>query len=302
MNTRQINLNALRIFMYVYETSSMTTAATQLHLTQSGVSQHIHTLEEELGQDLFTRFPRKIIPTPFAQELYTIVAQSYQSLDIGLTKLLKMESVISGKVSIGMPIEFGTNIIVPLLSELGLKHPKISFEITLDYTSVLQDKLLKNELDFAFIDEAPKDRRITYQAVASEKILLCTTPQYLARFPKISYHSDYFEKLDYVEYKGEEPILRRWMLHHLKRKNLNLNVRAHIMDVQGVAKFVTSGLGVGALPDHVVEKIKQSGQELRIFEGKSKPLLNEIRLAQLKNHPLSHVSQITLEELMKSLR
>lgn len=302
MKNHQINLNALRIFTLVYKNQSMTLAASQLHLTQSGVSQHIHALEEEFGQALFTRLSRKIIPTPFAHDLYLIVSQSYQSLEEGLTKLLKIESTISGKVSIGMPIEFGTNIIVPLLSELGLKQSMISFEITLDYTSVLQDKLLKNELDFVFIDEAPKDRRITYQAVGSEKILLCTTPKYLARYPKVSYQSDYFEKLDYVEYKGEEPILRRWMLHHLKRKNLNLNVRAHIMDVQGVAKFVTSGLGVGALPDHVVEKIKQSGQELRIFEGKSKPLVNEIRLAKLKNHPLSQASQLTLDELMKSLR
>lgn len=302
MNSSQINLNALRIFLWVYQTGSMTLAASELHLTQSGVSQHIRALEEDLDQVLFTRFARKIIPTPFANELYDIVSQSYKTLESGLSNLLKIESKVAGKVRIGMPIEFGTNIIVPLLSDLGLKQPLISFEITLDYTSVLQDKLLKNELDFAFIDEAPKDRRITYLAVGSERILLCTTPKYLSRFPKISYNSDYFEKLDYVEYKGEEPILRRWMLHHLKRKNLNLNVRAHIMDVQGVAKFVTSGLGVGALPDHVVEKIKQSGQELRIFEGKVKPLLNEIRLAQLKNHPMSRVGQLTLDELMKSLR
>jgi DNA-binding transcriptional LysR family regulator len=36
-----INLNHLRIFQSVYKTQSMTTAAGELHLTQSGVSQHI---------------------------------------------------------------------------------------------------------------------------------------------------------------------------------------------------------------------------------------------------------------------
>jgi len=301
MEKRQINYNALRIFLSVYQTESMTLAASQLHLTQSGVSQYIQALEEEFGRSLFTRFPRKIIPTPFAHELFEIVNNSYTSLESGLSQLLKIEENITGRVSIGMPIEFGTNIIVPLLAELGIKQSNISFEITLDYTSVLQDKLLLNDLDFAFIDEAPKDARIAYQAVGSEKILLCTTPEYFARHPKVSYSSEYFEKLDYVEYKGEEPIIRRWMLHHLKRKNLNLNVRAHIMDVQGVAKFVTSGLGVGALPDHVVEKLKHSGQEIKVFEGKGRPLLNEIRLAKLKNHPLSRASQLTLDELMKSL-
>lgn len=99
----------------------------------------------------------------------------------------------------------------------------------------------------------------------------------------------------------KEPILRRWMLHHLKRKNLKLNVRAHIMDVQGVAKFVTSGLGVGELPDHVVEKLQRAGYALHIFEGKAKPLLNEIRCARLKKHPLSRSGEVTLNLLMKKL-
>jgi len=299
MNINRLNLNGLRIFLVVYQSGSMTTAATQLHLTQSGVSQHIHSLEEELGKTLFTRLPRKIIPTSVAHEIYGAIHESFINLERRLAKVLDVKTIVAGQVRIGMPIEFGTNIVVPLLSQLGLKNPGISFEITLDYTSVLQEKLLKNELDFAFIDEAPKDNRISYQAVGSEKILLCTTPQYLSKHTKVVYTSSYFESLDYVEYKGDEPILRRWMLHHLKRKNLKLNVRAHIMDVQGVAKFITSGLGVGALPDHVVDKIKHTGQELKIFEGKSKPLENEIRLAKLKKHPLSSACQLTLNELMQ---
>jgi DNA-binding transcriptional LysR family regulator len=165
---------------------------------------------------------------------------------------------------------------------------------------VLSQALLRNELDFAFVDESPMDRRIEYKAVAVEELLLCASQGYVAGKPppkKGKLTQAYFEDLDYIEYRGLEPILRRWMLHHLKRKNLKLNVRAHIMDVQGVAKFITSGLGAGVLPDHVVAKLKKDGADLHVFEVKGKPLTNEIRLAKLRGHVLSGPAKLALSEL-----
>lgn len=298
----QINLNALRIFFTVYQHASMTEAAKEYHLTQSGVSQHIHALEECIGKRLFTRFARKIVPTPTAHDLYGFCFRHFSDLEKGLNLALQAERAISGRVRIGMPIEFGNNILIPILSEIGIKYPQISFEVTLDYASILQEKIIKNELDFAFLDEAPKDPKLNYEAVSREKVFLCASNSYIKMHPEIAFNKRYFESLDYVEYKGEEPIIRRWMSHHLKRKNLNLNVRVHIMDVQGVAKFIASGLGVGALPDHVVKKMIENGNKIHIFEGRTKPMENEIRLARLKKHPLSSSSEVTLNEIMKSLR
>ncbi|MCC6137911.1 MAG: LysR family transcriptional regulator, partial [Bdellovibrionaceae bacterium] len=55
----QINMNYLRIFEAVYRTRSMTQAANELHLTQSGISQHIKSLEDTLDLQLFDRIKQK---------------------------------------------------------------------------------------------------------------------------------------------------------------------------------------------------------------------------------------------------
>ncbi len=65
-----INLNYLRVFECVFRTGSMTTAAQELHLTQSGVSQHIRSLEDVLGIRLFDRIKKKLIPTTTADILF----------------------------------------------------------------------------------------------------------------------------------------------------------------------------------------------------------------------------------------
>jgi DNA-binding transcriptional LysR family regulator len=87
--------------------------------------------------------------------------------------------------------------------------------------------------------------------------------------------------LDYLAYQDGEHVLRSWFQHHLRRKNLDLKIRARVMDVEGLARFVVSDLGVGVLPDHKVEKMQRYGYELKIFEGSSRPYKNYISLAYL---------------------
>jgi DNA-binding transcriptional LysR family regulator len=297
MKQTAVNLNYFKVFMAVFETRSMTAAAELLHLTQSGVSQHIKSLEQELKQPLFTRTGRKLVPTPLALEIYPDLDAAFTKLQQRLAKATGTMIMPEGNVRIGMPVEFGVNVVVPKLAEIGKKYRKLNFNLTLDYTSTLTDLIGRGELDFAYVDESRMDRRFQYEAVASETLLLCGSREYVAAHSRISYSQSYFEQLDYVDYKGSEPILRRWMLHHLKRQNLDLRVRAHILDVQGIAKFIASGLGVGVLPDHVVEKLRLAGTELHVFEGKAKPLRNEIRLMRLKGYPLNYAAETTLKEI-----
>jgi DNA-binding transcriptional LysR family regulator len=301
MEIPQVNLNSFKAFAAVYETRSMTRAADVLHLTQSGVSQHIKSLEDQLGVSLFTRSGRRLIPTALASEIFTDVEAVFSRVFGRLQKIRGADNEPIGEVRIGMPIEFGNNVIIPLLSEIGRRFKKLTFEITLDYASVVSQHLLDGALDFAFVDESPLDRRIRFEPVATEKLILCCSPEYLPKGNKIKYSRAYFESLEYVEYKGMEPILRRWMQHHLRRKNLRLKVRAHIMDVRGVAKFLSSGLGVGVLPDHLVTKLKDEGTEFFIFDGQRKSLQNEIRLVTLKQHELTNAAKVTLSELKERL-
>jgi DNA-binding transcriptional LysR family regulator len=297
MRIPQTNLNGFKVFAAVFETLSMTEAANVLHLTQSGVSQHIKALEEELGVALFTRVGRKLVPTPMARDIFSDIAPVFERVYERLQKLSGETAEPEGSIRIGMPIEYGLNVVIPKLALIGQKYKKFTFEIQLDHAQVLNNQLMNGDIDFAFVDEHPMDRRIQFEPVGNEELLLCASREYMSRQSKVTYTQSYFENLEYVEYRGAEPILRRWMLHHLKRKNLHLNVRAHIMDVQGVAKFISQGLGVGMLPNHVVQKLLNEKQNLHVFEGKNKPLRNEIRLARLKNHEMNQAAQITLQEL-----
>jgi DNA-binding transcriptional LysR family regulator len=62
---KPIDMHAVQVFVAVAEEGSMSSAATKLGISQSGVSQIIRQLEEELGVVLVNRTTRPLALTPF---------------------------------------------------------------------------------------------------------------------------------------------------------------------------------------------------------------------------------------------
>ncbi len=284
-----INLNTFRIFLSVFEQKSMSAAASKLHLTQSGISQHIKALEADLGFPLFERVNKKLYPTANASLLYARGRKSLSEIELAVREVSKGKEVAEGLVRVGLPVEFGNNLVIPGLSRIGLRNPGISYDITLDFATVLSGMVLRGELDFALIDQFRVDRALKLEPVAQETFLLCGLRSYVKKFGAPKNTSAYFSQLDYVAYKEGEPILRSWFRHHIHRHNLELRVRARVFDVQGITRFIREGLGIGVLPELVVERLRAEGVDLHVFEGKRAPLRNQILMISLplKDRPLA---------------
>ncbi len=299
MLLNQINLNHLHVFAEVYKTKSMTIAAEKLHLTQSGVSQHIKALEDSLKIVLFDRINQRIIPTAAAADLYEQCNFGLETIEKALWKIRGDSTELSGIVNIGMPIEFGNSLIVPLLSKFGKAHKNIRFQIYLDFANKLNEMLLDGEIDFAFVDDYKMDKRIQTEIIYTERLALCTHIDNVNTNTKTD--KKYFEDLDYVDYQKEAPILNMWFEHHLKTK-INVNVRVYVMDVQGIARFITNGFAAGILPMHVIRKLESEGHKLHIFKVQEKELENHVSVAFINNKTQSRAADLCLKFLQDSLR
>lgn len=298
----QINMNYLRIFEAVYRTRSMTQAAAELHLTQSGISQHIKSLEDTLNVKLFDRIKQKLIPTEDGKKFYQQLSPHLQKLEEILLELTNKDNSLRGEITIGMPVVFGLNIILPHLSELGKSHPLLKFKVHFDIARNLNSLLLKGDVDFAFVDEFNMDRQIETQNVYDETLLLCCSKEYLKLKGEGS-NKKYFESLEYIEYDQDAPMVTRWLEHQYKIANADLQIRGVLGDTLGVAKLIKSSLGVGILPGHHLEKMKNEGTSLHIFEGKnSKELKNKISVAFVKGRSWSSAVQESFNFLLKKIK
>jgi DNA-binding transcriptional LysR family regulator len=288
----KLNLNQLRIFEAVYRLQSMTLAAQELFLTQSGVSQHIKSLEENLGVPLFVRSGGELHPAPEALILYQVCQRSFTEID-GTMKRLKhrAENRVEGTIKLGVPTEFGNNLVIPLLSPWSQQNPEVKFEIVYGYGTEMQEGVDNGRLDLAFIDSFKGNARIAAQSIYSESLNLVASTEYLKQknlgFRGGKEKLPQLTQLEFLEYQRNEPVLRMWFRYHYGKKNVSLNIRAWAMSVHGVANFVKAGMGAAVLPDHVIERIRNEGSSIHIFKGHKVAMQNEISLAWPKKKPLS---------------
>ena len=76
LNFRTLDLNLLRVFDIVMTERNLTRAAERLSISQPAVSNALKRLKESVGEDLLTRTPSGVKPTPRAEALWPEVRRA----------------------------------------------------------------------------------------------------------------------------------------------------------------------------------------------------------------------------------
>lgn len=276
-----INLNALRVFERVFRHQSMTAAAKELHLTQSGVSQHIKQLEEVLETKLFERVKQKIIPTLAAKELFERCSKGFLEIESALGDLKSSDQFFAGTLNIGFPVEFGNSVVLGMMKEVFQKYPKLKFRFHYGFAAQMNAQILNGVIDLAFIDSHPVDPQIYVEEVYKESLHLCLSERYFDLKSTSALEKKDFESWEYISYLPDASILKKWFAHHYKKSKFDLNIRAEVMDVQGVARLIKKGAGVGILPHHFIKYTQRNHEGLQIVNLEAPPLQNSIQMACL---------------------
>ncbi len=119
------DFKALDVFQAVYNSTSMTSAARQLEMTQSAVSQSVSRLEERLGLILFER-NRPLVPTPAANELAkqaVLLLTGAQKMEAGVRECA---SVGRAMVRVGMVDSFTATVGPKLIPRLRGRSERLS--------------------------------------------------------------------------------------------------------------------------------------------------------------------------------
>ncbi|MGG2048696.1 LysR family transcriptional regulator [Burkholderia gladioli] len=156
------SLRALRYFVSVGRHRSIKTAAEEIHVTPSAISQQIVKLEEELGVSLLQRSPRGIDITPhgirYLQEL-----QQVFDLILRATDRLRSNANHTDIVTVSCAHSFAMQWLVPRLSELARVAPGVDLRIS---TTNRYAAFVDDQIDFAVRHGAGR-----YQGLKSELLL-----------------------------------------------------------------------------------------------------------------------------------
>ncbi|SMF14170.1 LysR family transcriptional regulator [Pseudobacteriovorax antillogorgiicola] len=295
-----LNLNYLRIFLVVFRTRSMTQAAKELHLTQSGVSQQIKSLEETLQITLFDRINRRIIPTSEAEILYNECSRRLDDLEAALRQISNQEKVLKGKVKIGFPPIFGNHTIVPIITEFGKDYPGVRFDLRNGLASEMIPLLLQGQLDFAFVDSFVTDSYLIQRPVAAENLELICHKNILEEYGPYRHSMEFYEKLPYVSYTESESILNSWFQANFNRTISEPNIRATVMDCNVAATLAVAEIGASIVPQDLAQNLLSHNKQISILSSQTK-VTNNISVVHLKKRTMGAAAQQCYEWISESL-
>lgn len=128
---RNISVGWLLIFNQVYEAQNFSAVARREGISASQVSRVIHQLEDALGQQLFYRNTRAIIPTESGHLFVRYAREMISQLEDARRELDERAREPSGLIRLNAPVFFGQKHVAPALPGLTARYPGLSIELTL---------------------------------------------------------------------------------------------------------------------------------------------------------------------------
>lgn len=124
--SRQLPLNALRVFDAVGRLMSFTRAGEELGMTQTAVSYQIKLLETHVGEALFLRMPRRIELTEAGRRLQPKVAEAFGLLSEAIANA-RQEA--DGILQIRSTPTFASHWLARHIGAFQLQHPGLAVRI-----------------------------------------------------------------------------------------------------------------------------------------------------------------------------
>lgn len=290
-----MTLRHLYIFAKVVECGKMQTAAKELYIAQSAVSQAIADIEKHYNIILFERLSKKLYITPAGEKfLYYAnhILALYNELD---QQMHEIENVTL--IRIGATITIGTCIIHPLLEAYHKHYPQIPIQIYISDPDTLGGKLLNNELDIALLESLPQNTDfIALEPFLDDTMVLVCSPSH----PFAKTGSATLLEISKENYIARETSAQKELFLELMEAHSYTIHRAwYCNNSESTKQAVMNNYGITVISRRIVEKELLAGTLVEVkMEGYR--LSRYLNVAYHKNKYLSH-SLLKLIELCKDL-
>lgn len=168
-----INPVWLKTFCTLADVGHVTQTANLLFMTQSGVSQHIQKLEQQLGTALLIREGKSFSLTESGERLHQKGRMLLNNL-IELETAVKTDEVFSGTVKIASPGSIGLKL-YPHLLEIQIQHKNLVIDYSFAPNMDIETKIADRKIDFGLLTEPSKNKQITCEKIAVEPLVLVTS-------------------------------------------------------------------------------------------------------------------------------
>lgn len=165
----------LKTFCTLVEVGHFTQTANKLFMTQSGVSQHIKKLEQQLETQLLIKDGKSFSLNEAGNQLYQRGKELLRSSE-ELATLVKQDEKYQGQISISSPGSVGLKL-YPYLLDIQQTHQQLIINHAFAPNQNIEKNLTERKIDLGLITEESNNNNLISTMIAIEPLVLITSHQ-----------------------------------------------------------------------------------------------------------------------------
>lgn len=284
-----MEIRQLKAFLAIAEAKTFTAGALRVNVTQAAISMQIRQLEDELGLQLFTRTPRRVILTEAGERLLNRARKILREHDTAVAEIAELGGAEHGRLRIGSAsAEFATLQLPAILQQLREKFSNAELSVSSGTSQRLVEKILHGEIDIAFVSLPVANSGITTDTLFRDEIIAIGHPTHPLAGQRF---------LTAAALAGEDLVLgerggntRRMIDEFFNTANVRPNIVMELSRQEAINQMVENGLGVGtAGAKTIANEIREGRLVSWTIEGAR--IDWELGLARLRGGYLSPIAK-----------
>ena len=257
-----MEITSLTVLVDILDAGNLSQAARNLKMTRANVSYHLNQLEKSVGVQLVRRTTRRVEPTEVGLRLYQHGRAIQNEMLAARETIATLGQGLQGRVGVSVPSGYGQMVMSDWLIDFKRLYPGIVLDVRFENRV---DDLIRGEVDIAIrvMPEPPptlvaRDMgAVHYVACASRGYAqvhgLPTELEALRTAPLIT-AGVVGRQLRLRAYQGE------------RREEVTLEPTLISEHFPFLRQGILAGLGVGLVPDYVVQDAVASGEVLTTLD------------------------------------
>ena len=241
-----MQIESLKVFCDLAETTSFTKAAEINGVTQSAVSQQISTLESRFGATFVERSKKKFTLSKEGETLYKYSKQIVQTYDELCHKIQEIQNIVTGNIKVVTIYSIGLHELPPCLKKYLKKHPTVNISVEYRRATQLYEDILTGVADIGLVAYPQNDPRLQVTSLAEDMLVLICHPQHpLAKRATVKLSE--ISKYKFIAFEPDIPT-RRAIDKILRDRNVEADHAMEFDNIETVKRAVEIDAGISIVP------------------------------------------------------
>lgn len=258
-----MDVNALTLLVEILDAGNLSEAARRLKMTRANVSYHLNQLERTIGQQLLRRTTRRVEATEIGLRLYEHGLAIRNELLAARESIATLGQSLQGRVRLSVPSGYGQLVMSRWLLDFKRLYTGVVLDVV--FENRVED-LIRDEVDIAVRVMSEPPQNLVARDMGSMHYVVCASRAY-AETNGMPTDLDALRSVPLIASAVVSRQLRVTAYQGRERHEVIVEPTLISENFLFLREAVLAGLGIGMVPDYVVQQDVERGDVVTALHG-----------------------------------